>query len=59
MNLIIKISYSCDEQTKEKENTISLTKNNERPIFILHKKTTCNVYCANNLQLCQIHDLSY
>ena len=35
----------------EKENTITLTKNNEQPIFILHKKTTRDVNLANNLQI--------
>ena len=34
----IEVSYSCIEQIKEEENTITLTKINEQPIFILHKK---------------------
>ena len=34
------MSYSHKEQIKEKKNTITLTKNKERLIFILHKKTS-------------------
>ena len=34
---------------KEKKNTITLTKNNKRPIFGLYKKTTIDVNLAINL----------
>ena len=53
MNLKIQLEVSCSrkEQTKKKENTITLTKNNKRPIFILHKKTMSDVNLANNIQI--------
>ena len=54
MNLKILINTSInsvlfsEKNHQKRKKTITLTKNNKRPIFILHKKTTSDVNLANN-----------